>query len=59
MSTLANIQVFSSMCQHCLGNEGQWRPSFLSFVCILYVEGVSDASIGASDLYFEMGYCSR
>ncbi len=52
MSTLTSTQVFSSMCQHCMGSERQWRPSFLSFVCILHAKGVSGASTGASILNF-------
>jgi hypothetical protein len=35
MFTLVGRQVSSLMCQHGVGNERHWKPSFYSFVCIL------------------------
>jgi len=35
MFTLVGGQVSSLMCQHGVGNERHWKPSFFSFVCIL------------------------
>jgi hypothetical protein len=35
MFTLVGWQVFSLMCQHDVGNERHWKPSYFSFVCIV------------------------
>ncbi len=59
MSTPIHGWVFSSMCQHSVGSEGHWTPSFRSFARTLHAKGVNGVILCPSNLYFETCYYDR